>query len=238
MAEQPEVQPGTFGDALRQALFGKRHTQTWLAEQLGTSNQQVNRWVNNRQVPHLDKVRQIEDLLGTDLNDAFRHSMRVPEPSIEHGLFVSAPAAELRNEEISAHRNDVARVVAAAKNVVDRVYWSSEEVGSILDLGAADLATETSLQALNTCRAYLYLQFADLTNPSGALVELGFALGRKLKTTMIIKKDLRTPYMFEGFQGVAARLYFLPEVRIYLVDEVDDAVRLIERDGDHLLLPD
>jgi hypothetical protein len=100
-----------------------------------------------------------------------------------------------------------------------------------------DIATETSLKVLANCRAYLYLQFGELIYPSGALVELGIALGRKLKTTMIIKKDLRTPYMFEGFEGVTASLDFLPRVLIYAVNDVDDAVRLIQRNGRQLLLP-
>ena len=98
------------------------------------------------------------------------------------------------------------------------------------DRGAPDLATETSFEVFASCQAYLYLQFAEIINPSGALVELGFALGRKLKTTMIIRKNLRTPYMFEGFQGVAAKLNFLPQVHIYTVADIDDAVRLIKTD--------
>jgi hypothetical protein len=84
-------------------------------------------------------------------------------------------------------------------------------------------------------KAYVYVQFAEILNPSGALVELGFALGKKLMTTMIIRRNLRTPCMFEGFQGVSARLECLPDARIYLVDDVEDAVRLIKRDGRQLL---
>ena len=66
----------------------------------------------------------------------------------------------------------------------------------------------------------------------------GFALGRKLKTTIIVKRNLHKPYMLEGFGVVAAKLRFLPEVHIYEVDDVDEAVRLIGRNGRQLLLPD
>jgi len=52
-------------------------------------------------------------------------------------------------------------------------------------------------------------------------VELGFALGLGMKTTMIIKKDLLTPCMFQGFEGVAGRLDFLPPLRIYTVETID-----------------
>jgi transcriptional regulator with XRE-family HTH domain len=235
MEPQQEV---TFGDALQVALIEAGQSQTWLANKLRTSPSQVNRWVKNRQVPHIDKVRLIEELLKADLHEAFRRSLRAPEPTLVYELFVSAPFAELMPEEIAAHRKDVAKVVDAAKNVVDKVYWLGANVESLYDLGAADLVTEANLVALDKCQAYLYLQFAELVNPSGALVELGFALGRKVKTTMIIKRDLATPYMLEGFGAVAAKLHFLPEVHIYEIKDVDDAVRLIERNGRQLLLPD
>jgi transcriptional regulator with XRE-family HTH domain len=231
-------QEDTFGAALQRALHEAGRTQTWLANEVYTSPSQVNRWVNNRQLPHIDKVRLIEELLQVDLHQAFRRSLRVPEPRLEYELFVSAPFAELSPEEIAAHRKEVAKVVDAAKNVVgsENVYWLGEQVESLYDLGAADLVTEANLNAFDKCRVCLYLQFAESINPSGALVELGFALGRKIKTIMIIKKDLRTPYMFEGIQGVAARLQFLPAVHLYVVDHVDEAVLLIERFGRQLLL--
>jgi transcriptional regulator with XRE-family HTH domain len=233
MEPQQEV---TFGAALREALFQAGRSQTWLANNLHTSPSQVSRWVSDRQVPHLDTLRRIEELLGTDLRTAFQRSLRVPEPRREYDLFVSAPFAELRTEEIAAHRKDVAKVVAAAKNVVDKVYWLGMEVESLYDLGAANFVTEANLEALDKCRAYLYLQFAELVDPSGALVELGFALGRRIKTTMIIKEGLQTPFMFGGLDVVAAKLQFLPETHIYYVDDVEHAVRLIEVNGRQLLL--
>jgi transcriptional regulator with XRE-family HTH domain len=199
---------------------------------------QVSRWVNGKAVPHIKTVRNIEQLLGVDLRKAFQRSIRTQEPAQEYELFVSSPFSGLNNEAIQAHRRDVGGVVDAAKEVVDRVYWPGKEITSIDDLEAADLATESSLDVFDRCRAYLYLQFGEMVNPSGALVELGFALGRRLKTTMIIRKNVSVPYMFEGLQGVAARLRFLPEVHIYLVDDVDGAIRLIKRNGRRLLIPD
>jgi transcriptional regulator with XRE-family HTH domain len=232
--EAQEARKAPFGEALREALFRAGRSQTWLANRLKTSPAQVNRWVKNRQLPHFDRVREIEELLEARLRDVFRHSLRVPEPTLEHELFVSAPFTGLDPEEIETHRLQVAKVVDAAKEVVDKVYWLGLEVESAYELGAADLVTEANLNAFAKCRAYLYLQFAEMANPSGALVELGLALGRKLKTTIIIKRNLHTPYMFEGLAVVAAKLRFLPEVHLYEVDDVDEAVRLIKRDGRRL----
>jgi transcriptional regulator with XRE-family HTH domain len=238
--EVQEAGKATFGEALREALFRAGRSQTWLANKLITNPSQVSRWVRSRQVPHIDTVHRIEELLGADLHDAFRHSLRVPEPGLVHQLFVSAPISGLNPNELESHRREVARVVDAAKKIVgeDKVYWLGVEVKSLYDLGAANFVAEANLNAFDKCRTYLYLQFAEMDNPSGALVEVGFALGRKLKTTMIIKKGLRTPYMFGGFEGVAAKLHFLPDVFIYEVETIGQAVRLIETNGRQLLLPD
>jgi transcriptional regulator with XRE-family HTH domain len=230
----------TFGEALRLALFNAGRSQTWLANQLGTGPSQVNRWIKSRQLPHIDTVRKIDELLNVDLSEAYRQSFspddELSKPPFE--LFVSAPITGLKHEDVQAHQRQAAKVVGAAERVVGhgKVFWPSWEVAHLYDLGVADIATEHSLKVLASCRAYLYLQLTEMINPSGGLVELGIALGRKIKTTMIIQKDVRTPVMFDAFQAVAARLDFLPEVHIYVVTNVDEAVRLIEQAGIHLLL--
>jgi transcriptional regulator with XRE-family HTH domain len=225
MAQQEKA---TFGDALRDALLNARQNQAWLAKQLDIDPGQVSRWTNNKARPHVATVARIEKLLDTNLRDAFRDTLP------EFDLFVSAPINGLGAERIEAHRVEVGRVVEAANDVANGVYWSGQEVGSLKDLGAADLSTETNLKVFAECQAYLYLQFGEMINPSGALVELGFALGQKLRTTMIIKKDLPTPYMFRGIGTVAGKLEFLPEVHKYEVDDIDDAVRLIQHNGPQL----
>ena len=233
-----KARKATFGDALLEALHQADQSQTWLANKIHTSPSQVNRWVKNRQIPHIDTVRRIEGLLNADVRGVLRSSL-VPEPTLVHDLFVSAPISGLNAKELQNHRRQVARVVDAAKKVVGegKVYWLGVDVESLYNLRAADLVTQANLNAFDKCRTYLYLQFAEMANPSGALVELGFALGRKLKTTMIIKKGLRTPYMFDNFGVVAAKLRFLPDVHIYEVETVDQAVQLIVNDGRELLVP-
>jgi transcriptional regulator with XRE-family HTH domain len=226
MADQEDA---TFGAALARALKAKHRKQAWLAEELHTDPGQVSRWINNKARPHIDTLGRIEELLEADLSEAFE----LAGPAYE--LFVSTPISGLDIVQIEAHREDVAQVVKAAEQVVDGVYWSGVEIVSVKDLGAPDLATEATFKEFAHCKAYLYLQFAEILNPSGALVELGFALGRRIKTTMIIRKDLRTPYMFEGFQGVAARLDCLPDAHIYTVESAAEAARLITRHGRRLL---
>jgi transcriptional regulator with XRE-family HTH domain len=234
-----ETATATLGSALLQAIRSEGLSQRWLARQLGTDPTQVSRWVNNKAVPRAETVREIENKLGIDLSEAIQRPLPASEQSApDYDLFVSAPINGLTRKEIEIHRGEVSKVVAATKEVVGKVYWPGEEVSSWSDFEAPDLATEAVFRALASCRAYLYLQFAQTVNPSGALVELGFALGRRIKTTMIIKRNIHTPYMFEGFQGVAAKLDSLPEAHIYVVDEINQAVRLIEVDGRRFLLSD
>ena len=102
--------------------------------------------------------------------------------------------------------------------------------------GVLDIATERNMTALFSCPAYLYLQFTEVMGPSSAFVELGFALGRKMKVTIIVQKGLTSPYMLRGFGAVAAKLKFLPEVRIYTeVESPDEAASLISSNGRELL---
>ena len=59
------------------------------------------------------------------------------------------------------------------------------------------------MKDLVNCPAYLYLQFAEIIGPSSALVELGFALGRKMKITIIVKQGLMEDYL-KVFSLIAA----------------------------------
>jgi hypothetical protein len=114
------------------------------------------------------------------------------------------------------------------------VYWPGEKIHSVDELVAPDLATERNMKVLASCHAYLYLQFADIIHPSGALVEFGIALGRRLKTTLIIQRDFPSPFMLNGFGAVAESLTFLPKAHIYLVASADEAVSLVTRNGREL----
>jgi len=91
------------------------------------------------------------------------------------------------------------------------------------------------MQVLQRAAALLYVQFTEVTRPTSALVELGCALGWRLKTTIIMQTDLNQPFMFENFGAVAATVGFLPKARIYKVRSVGDACDLITRNGRPLL---
>jgi transcriptional regulator with XRE-family HTH domain len=220
-----------FADALRQALQNAGKSQAELARELRIDPSQVNRWVNGRAIPQIDNVRRIQAFLNVDLSDSFAKS--IPQ----HELFVSAPISAIATDEIAEHHDAVAMVVAAANEHVNDLIWPGDRIRDFADrrTAAADLATERNMRDLANCPAYLYLQFSEIIGPSSALVELGFALGRKMKVTIIVRHGLTSPYMLRGFGAVAARLSFLPEARIYEVDSPDDAASLIAGNGRELL---
>lgn len=221
--------PATFGAALREALRDARLSQAGLARQLNIDPGQVSRWANNKAVPHSDTLHRVERILGADLAESFSAST----PSYE--LYISAPISGLEQQDMLEHHFAVSEVVSAAKLHVNTLYWPGEKIRELSDLSAPDIATERNMKALTQCSAFLYLQFAEVVHPSSALIELGVALGRRLKTTVFIQKDVRLPYMLNGFSAVAASLGFLPKVRIYEVKSREEACKLITNNGRELL---
>lgn len=192
---------------------------------------QVNRWIHGKALPQLDNLRRIEEVLGVNLSTAFDKN----KPKYE--LFVSAPISGVASEEVSEHHDAVAKVVAAARQHVNGLSWPGGRVRTAIERQntAPDIATARNMTELFGCPALLYLQFAEVIGPSSALVELGFALGRKMKVTIIYQRSLTSPYMLRGFTGVAARLPFLPDTRIYQEDSADSAAALMASNGRELL---
>jgi transcriptional regulator with XRE-family HTH domain len=228
MAAQPAA---SFAVALRAALESAGLTQATLARELQLDPAQVSRWINGKAVPNSANVRLIEKILSADLADSFSAST----PKYE--LYVSAPVAELNPQDMPAHHDAVAKVASAAGAHVNSLYWPGERFREPLDIrhAAADILTEQNMVALNQCSAFLYLQFAEIVGPSSALIELGYALARHMKITMITQAGLTSPYMLKNFSTAVANLNFLPNARIYSVASAEDASALISANGRALL---
>jgi transcriptional regulator with XRE-family HTH domain len=221
-----------FPSALRQALRAKRMNQADLAREIPIDPSQVNRWIAGKAFPQINNLHRIEEILEVDLSESF------DESTPDYELFVSAPISGIAVEKIPEHHDAVARVVNAARQHVNGLIWPGERImtAAARQAAAADIATEHNMTALFGCPAYLYLQFTEVMGPSSAFVELGFALGRRMKVTIIVQKGLASPYMLRGFGAVAAKLRFLPEARIYTeVGSADEAASLISSNGRELL---
>jgi transcriptional regulator with XRE-family HTH domain len=219
----------TFGEVLRAAIEAAGFTQARLAEKLGIDAGQVSRWVHNKAAPRTDMVDRVGRILGADLLTAFSTS------SVEYELYVAAPICGLAPDIIASHHDAVEKVVTAASVHVPSLYWPGEHIRGLDDLSAADIATEQNMKVLERCAAFLYLQFEEVVHPSSALIELGCALGRRVKTTALIARDVSQPFMLQNFEGVAEAVNFLPKARIYEVRSVSHACDLIARNGRKLL---
>jgi transcriptional regulator with XRE-family HTH domain len=219
----------SFGKALREAISAAHYTQAGLARELLIDQGQVSRWVNGKTIPHGETVARIEQILHADLSASFA----VSKP--EYELYIAAPISGLKDEEVAPHNAAVGAVLKAASAHVNSMYWPGEEVRSASDLTAPDIATEQNMQVLRHSAALLYLQFMEIVRPSSALIELGCALGWRLKTTIIMQAGLNEPYMLGNFGAVAATLDFFPKARIYKVKSVGDACDLVTRNGRQLL---
>jgi transcriptional regulator with XRE-family HTH domain len=217
----------SFGETLKAALRKAGMKQADLARALRVDAGQVSRWCSGK-VPGIDRQPELERALGVDFSAAFASSL----PKYE--LFVSAPIGGVAEEDKEDHQAAVQRIVDAAKEHVNGVYWPGLSGAHVGDFTAPDLVTEQNLRALSECHAYLYVQFAEMVHPSSSLIELGFALGKKLKTTIIVKDGVTLPYMLDGFGGVAASLPFLPKARVYQLADVEHAVARVARNGREL----
>lgn len=219
----------SFGQALRAAIRAAGSSQAKLARDLNIDPGQVSRWANDKSVPFRETVNRIEAVLGTSLVEAFASA--VPD----YELFVSAPIIGLAADRVADHHDAVATVVEAAREHVNNVYWPGQNVKALQDLVAPDLATERNLKVLANCPAFLYVQFDEIVHPSSALVEIGIALGRRAKTTFILRQGVQGPFMLKGFTGVAASLSFLPKAHVYWIESPEEAAELLRKNGRELL---
>lgn len=221
--------PTSFGSALSAALRDAKKTQQALADHLSIDAGQVSRWVRDHATPRRDTVDQIESYLNADLSAAFSASV----PHFE--IYVSAPITGLNEREIGDHHDAVAAVVESLRHHVMSLYWPGEAVRSSAELTAADITTERNMNALGRSQALVFLQFKEIVHPSSSLVELGVALGKRLKTTIFIAKAVQEPYMLAGFQGVAAAVSFLPKAHIYKVETPEEVCRMLAKNGREIL---
>lgn len=230
MASQAAQPYAAFGAALAEALQDADMTGKDLARKLDVDQSRVSKWRNGHELPPTHKVEEMEQILGVSLSGVRRASAT---PHYE--LYVSAPITGLKDEDIAPHRDAVSTVVDAVRPLVTGLYWPGENITSRDDLRDRALTTETNMAVLHHCKALLYLQFTELAGPSGALIELGIGLGRRLRTTVITGPQLPLPFMLNSFDAVAARIDFLPDARTHPNCTPDEAVRLITVNGRPLL---
>src|SRR5699024_10773462 len=84
-----------IGDNIKRALYKRNESQTWLAEQLGTTRQHVNAWCQNKVRPsgdnHTDIARALDYTVEELVTGNFRDEMpRVREPIAEYHSIIES----------------------------------------------------------------------------------------------------------------------------------------------------
>lgn len=220
----------SFGTQLRAVLRRAGLKQRELAEKLHVHPSQVSRWVRNEALPTPEHAEAMRPILGEDLVEVL--SRQTPE----YEVYVSAPILGLPDGLIAEHHDKVKRVVDSLQRHVHSIYWPGADILSTADLDASDVVAERNLKILAKCPAFLYLQFSDLVKPSSSLIELGIALGDRIKTTIVLGAGVQSAYMLRSnFSMVAERLSFLPDARVYNNDTLESICDLFGKSGRKIL---
>jgi transcriptional regulator with XRE-family HTH domain len=224
-----ESSGGRLGDRINSALLARGTKRATLAALLEVSPSTVTRWINGVIVPKPTKLEAMKQILGADL----LLDEEQPAPS----LFVASPITALPEDQRLAAHQDLARLVAAMRRVIPDVRWPGEH-GVRHHRGVAEIATQPTMTALYGGDALVYVQLTNVTRATGALVELGIALGLQRPITLILGTNVARPFMFEqGFEAVAARLHWLPDVRVVTVTSAVEAEQIIHTAGARLFMP-
>lgn len=190
---------------------------------------QVTRWFSGRKRPSQDQIQSMERVLGCGLDGMF------PSPAPAYELYLSSPITSIPPSKLRSHRAEVEMIAEAVREIVPNLYWPGDVIHSAKDLLAPNRATKRNFERLEDCRGLPYVQMDDTVGPSNCLVELGLALGRRMRTTVILKRDVNRPLMFQGLEAVAQGFKWLPNVQIHEVDSAEDACHLVRANGRSLL---
>lgn len=216
-----------LGQALREAIARDKQKHYQFAKRMGITSPQLSKYINGRQAWTLDLAKKFDQQLGgTEMADAFvRLTQRID-------IYISSPITGLADESIPIAHEQTGTLVDFLRNEGYSVQWPGERIPTIDKLIDPTVATTDNIRDIVRARAVVYVQFNEVIHPSGALIELGIALGRKMRTTVLALEGLQLPFMLRnGFDGVAGASPDLPDARIRQFRSMDDAVRQIRNTG-------
>lgn len=219
------------GEEIRSARTMKGLTQKELAEKVSVSNYRISDWENNKAVPLLRHAEALDKILGTRLSDRKEYESKYEDKPSIYDVFVATPMASISNNHYLDSRKKVERIVHKIRESGLEVYWAGASIDSHEDFEVPDQGTERNLTALKTSKAFVFAYFGDVPpGPSGALVELGIALGLGKPVTIFVTDTYTLPYMMEeGFPRVADRTG-ISRVRLSRGD-VNKAISQMDRYG-------
>lgn len=201
--------------------------QSVLAKRLDISAPRLSKYVNGHQPWTLDFARQIDSILGgTEFVDALKRMHQ------RFDLYLATPITGVADEAIPRVHDSTKVLFDALTSAGYSVYWPGDGITSIEQLIAPGIATATNMRNIVNSQALVYVQLEKVVNPSGALIEHGIALGRKMRTTVIALEGLQLPFMLKnGFDGVANASPDLPDAKVHVFPTIAEALRQIRNTG-------
>jgi len=224
-----EPQP-SFKEALRQEIRREYPSQVKFARAKGFDQYEISRIVNGKRPTEHVEARPRELFPALPAIDR----------SVEHfDVFVAAPSRALRQVERLDHYNAVVSTMGTIRSLGLRVYWTTEGVidpTTQFDIKgvAGDINAEHNYSALSQCTHLVYMQYADSEAPNGALVELGYALGRGLSVIILLSPARKAPHNVLSLEAASLRTKHLPSVRLYVRETVTELQDLLASSGGYI----
>lgn len=182
-------------------------TQKWLAPRLHVSEGHLSKTLGE-DPPDLAFLAQVADVLGMTLSEL---SERAGVPiGWRYDIYLSTPFQALTDDsERSAQRADAAALVAAMRSIDLKVYWPLESVperSAEWESGIEHIAAADNIRAILSSEALVYFQSHALNGSTSALVELGYAMGKQIRTTVMVAGGVQMPFMLRRLDALAAQL--------------------------------
>lgn len=215
------------------ALRQQDLSQADLARKLDAKPSQISDWLGGKHFPRADRRRLVNELLGIDRDvRTQRPPASVVEKDIPSRLYVSSPITSVPETNYKRHFGEVAEIVSAASEVVGAVEWPGAPVGPTRRLRAAGAVMPENWDWLATAGGLVYIQFEEIEGATGALIELGIALGRKIRTTVILSDRVKKPFLLSsGFERIAEARDDFPNALFYTYSSADAAAGEIRETG-------
>lgn len=117
-------------------------------------------------------------------------------------LFISAPIAGFDNEiEYANFRNKLIQIIYQIQDcrVIKELYSALTSISSKSEYDSPQKSASEDLGALDNSTHFIL--FYPKRVPSGALIELGYALAQGKKILIIVNDVCDLPYMVQGFNA-------------------------------------
>jgi transcriptional regulator with XRE-family HTH domain len=214
-----------FRDRVLESLSARSDwSQKRLAKEIDVSPGTVSNLLNGKTAVSYERANLIAATLEIDITDLL----------LDPDIYVAAPMTTLKKTTLRQNHKEVDQVLDALHTIGLKPYWPGAGVKSLSDAKDPRITTAANFEALGRVQALMLLLLHEATGPTGALIELGYAMGQGRRITIFIEKSLNTdgkrPFVLEGLVSAAMEIDEIAPVEIIEVEGIDEVVARIESD--------